>query len=124
MKLDFYINFDFGLRGDYKGLYKWLDKNRAEERGNCYALIKGYQLSSEFFFGLTDVKEKNLKFIKHIQQEIKESVELSSTDRIYLTFALIDSNKLGGAFLFGKKQSTPWEGHYSESGDCELDFGL
>lgn len=124
MEKRIFINFDLSLRGDYKGLYKWLDKNNAEERGNGYALIKKYFYPDSELAGASDYKEKNMKLINFIRKDIKKFAEIGSSDRIYLTFETFEKESLGGIFLFGKKQATPWEGHYNESSETETDFDL
>lgn len=122
MKLHFYINFDFGLRGDYKGLYKWLDKNNAEERGNGYALIRKYEFPEKELEGASGYKEKNQRLITYLRTEIKEFAEIGPSDRIYMTFVPLELGKLGGIFLFGKKQASPWEGHYLNGDEAVIDF--
>ncbi|WP_461632048.1 hypothetical protein [Labilibaculum euxinus] len=122
MNINFYINYDFGLRGDYKGLYKWLDKNKAEERGNCYALIKKYNFPDSELSGITDNKEKIKKLVFYLREEIKTFVTIEPSDRIYLTFKVFESGNLGGIFVFGQKQSSPWEGHYLNDNEPEIDY--
>lgn len=122
MNVPFYISFDLSLRGDYQGLYRWLDKNKAEERGNGYAFIKSYNCPDSELEGATDFKEKNYKFANYVKKEILEYAEIGSSDRIYITLKLIDNNHVGGLFLFGKKQSEPWEGHYQDDSEISGDF--
>ena len=122
MKINFYINFDLSLRGDYKGLYKWLDKNNAEERGNGYALIKKYNFPDSKLEGIIKEIEKDKMLINYIRNDIKKFVEIGSSDRIYITFKTIGKNNLGGIFLFGRKQSAPWEGYYQKESKIEFDF--
>ena len=38
------LTFDFGMKGDYEGLFKWLDENNAEERGYGVAVIPNYHI--------------------------------------------------------------------------------
>lgn len=122
MKLNFYINFDFGLRGDYKGFYKWLDKNKAEERGNGYALIREFEFPDQELIKITDGKNKNVWVIDYLKKDIQKYAEIGSSDRIYLTLKSLFNDNLGGIFLFGKKQASPWEGHYLTEGETEMDF--
>ena len=122
MKITFYISFDLNIRGDYKGLYKWLDKNKAEERGSNYAIIKGYDFPVTEISGLTKVSEKNNAFAKYLRNEILQFVNISSSDRIYLTISMIDTNHIGGIFLFGRKQSNPWEGTYVDDDNSDIIF--
>lgn len=122
MNINFYINFDLSIRGDYKGLYKWLDKNNAEERGNGYALIKGYHFPDSKMSGLTEMGEKNNAFAVHLRSEIKEFASINKSDRIYLTMGIIGGDKIGGIFLFGRKQASPWEGSYLDDISTDIDF--
>ena len=107
MKITFYINFDLNIRGDYKGLYKWLDKNKAEERGNNYALIKKYDFPEKEIEGLTTIAEKNNALAKYLRKELTEYVEITKTDRIYITIKVLGGDNIGGIFLFGRSQSNP-----------------
>jgi hypothetical protein len=122
MKITFYINFDLNIRGDYKGLYKWLDKNKAEERGSNYAIIKKYDFPDEKIEGLTKVLAKNNAFAKHLKEEINEYVTIGKSDRIYLTLKVFGRENIGGIFLFGRKQSDPWEGTYTEDDNTDDNF--
>ena len=124
MKIKLYINFDLSLKGDYKGLYKWLDKNNAEERGNGYALILEYDFPNSELEGITNIREKNLRLINFLRNDIKKFTEIGASDRIYLTMKNIEEGKLGGIFLFGRKQATPWEGYFQDTSESETDFDL
>ncbi|WP_432670536.1 hypothetical protein [Flavobacterium sp. SM2513] len=123
MKIKFYINFDLNIRGDYKGLYKWLDKNKAEERGNSYALIRDYDFPETEIKGLTTIAEKSTAFAKYLRNELKEYVEIAKTDRIYITFKVLGGDNIGGIFLFGRSQSSPWEG-YADVDNNDVNFDL
>ena len=122
MKITFYINFDLNIRGDYKGLYKWLDKIKAEERGSNYAIIKDYEFPETEMVGLTKIYEKNNAFAKYLRNEIKKFVNVGNSDRIYLTIAMIGTDHIGGIFLFGRRQSSPWEGAYVDEDNSEITF--
>jgi hypothetical protein len=115
MQIKIYISFDLSIRGDYKGFYSWLDKNNAEERGNGYAYIKDYFCPDKVFSGAKDFKEKNTMFFNYLKKDIKKFAEISNSDRIYVTLKVIDSDYIGGVFLFGRKQSSPWEGFNNDS---------
>ncbi len=113
-KINFYINYDLGLRGDYAGLYKWLDKNKAEERGYGYARIKDYEYPENLYDNTDENTEKNSKLIEHIKKELKSFVKLEPSDRIYLTMKGVGNKKIGGTFLFGGKRPAPWQGYYQK----------
>lgn len=122
MKMKIYINFDLSIRGDYKGFYTWLDKNNAEERGSGYAYIKDYPFPEKEFRGAKDFKEKNIKLFNYLRKEIKDFAEIGTADRVYVTLKVIDTDHIGGMFLFGKSQSAPWKGYYQVEGDKNNDF--
>mgnify|MGYP000959872475 CR=1 FL=1 len=106
MKKYIWINYDFGLKGDYEGLFIWLDKLNAKECGNNCALviIEDYQ------------KEKDVG--EFIYDQIKTNVNLDDKkDRIYINWLEGKSNgmtsepKIKGKFVFGKRKRAPWEGY-------------
>ena len=123
MNIRLYINYDLSLRGDYKGIYKWLDKNEAKERGNGYALIENYNIPESVISKSKDI-DKDATIIKYIREDLQESVDIKPSDRIYLTFKKLEDEKLAGIFLFGKPQMPPWEGTYNESSEAVIDFDL
>jgi hypothetical protein len=123
MKITFYINFDLNIRGDYKGLYKWLDKNKAEERGNNYALIKNYDFPDTKIQDLSTIADKSNAFAKYLRNDLTESVEIGKTDRIYITIKVLGGEHIGGIFLFGRSQSNPWDGYAGDDiTDVNYDF--
>ena len=43
MKQAIWLSYDLGVRGDYEGLYAWLDKHQAKECGDNIAyFVYGY----------------------------------------------------------------------------------
>jgi hypothetical protein len=91
-----WISFDLGIEGDYKGLYKWLDKNNALECGDNFAYFKKNLTSSD------DIP-------RILKAEIKEDVSIKKGDRIYVIYRNIDK-KVKGDFIFGGRKRSPWEG--------------
>ncbi|MCC6550056.1 MAG: hypothetical protein IT279_08310 [Ignavibacteriaceae bacterium] len=104
MKKAFWISYDLGLKGDYAGLYTWLDSVGAKECGDSIAFF-----TMEIAGGSLD----------SIKKEIKDSVKLSKTDRIYLIFQEEGTNKTKGKFLFGGRKRAPWEGYAKPEGVVE-----
>jgi len=96
-KNGFWISYDLGLKGDYSGLYTWLDTVSAKECGDSIAFF-----TKEY---------KGEQIITEIKKEIREYVTLSKTDRIYLIFLEKESKKVKGKFLFGGRKRAPWEGY-------------
>lgn len=101
MKKAIWISYDIGVRGDYEGLYAWLDSKRAKECGDSLAFIE---------------YEDDGNIIESLRSEIKEVVELTKKMRIYVIYREADTNKLKGKFLFGTRKAAPWTGYASEPG--------
>jgi len=116
-KKTIYISFDFGMKGDYEGLYLWLDENNAEERGYGLAIIKHY----EYIPKTNDKSKIDLEFFEYLKNEIGEYVDLGKSDRIYAMWKSFHKNGIRGAFLFGNKKQAPWVG-YSQEEDNFFDF--
>jgi hypothetical protein len=98
-----WISYDLGVKGDYPGLYNWLDIHHAKECGNSVAYLK-YEFSSDL---ITEIKE-----------DLKKNVELNKSDRIYLIFR--KGNRLetiAGRFIEGNRKGSPWEGYAPQTGD-------
>ncbi|HPX76985.1 MAG TPA: hypothetical protein PLW77_10410 [Bacteroidales bacterium] len=103
----FWISYDLGLKGDYSGLYTWLDTVKAKECGNGIAFFsKAY---------------KN-DFIEAIKNDIKKFVKLNKTDRVYLIYRDNETKKIKGKFLFGGRKRAPWEGFATGIQDVDEDF--
>lgn len=122
MKVNFYINFDLGLNRDVKGLFKWLDKNNAVEKGNGHALIKNYNFPEEEFQNEIEGEKNSLTFVNHLRKEIKKTVKIEAADRIYLTFKTFETNDLYGVFLFGEKKPAPWRGYSLIEKESKIDL--
>lgn len=102
-----WISFDLGVKGDYSGLYRWLDNSDAVECGDSLACVR-----LEIPEG-TDPAE-------FVAEEIEEIVDLSKSDRIYAIWRN-DDGKIKGRFLFGKRKASPWQG-YGDNADVEDDI--
>jgi len=63
-----WMSYDLGVKGDYEGLYAWLDEHSAAECGNSVAFLR-YEYSADF---LSELKE-----------DIARHVNLDKRDRIY-----------------------------------------
>lgn len=119
MKKTIWISFDFGMKGDYDGLYKWLDKNDASERGYGLALVKNIEVP-----GSIKSKDKpDLEFLKYIKNQLSKNVKIGTNDRIYMIWNSVNQNAARGGFLFGNKKPSPWEGYAQKDQDI-LDFDI
>lgn len=106
MKKFVWVSFDLGIRGDYEGIYEFLDAHKAKECGDKLAA---------FNF------ESKHDLIGDLTKELKKSVNLDKRSRVYMIY-LGDDQKLKGRFLFGSRKSPPWAGH-APSHDEEEDIG-
>jgi len=104
MKLSVWISYDLGIKGDFNGLYQWLDTHQGVECGNSMALIK-FEYQNNF---LTELKSNLEKF-----------VEIKSTDRIYIIYKNAEKDKTVGRFLIGNRKAAPWTGYAISSETIE-----
>lgn len=91
-----YLSFDLGLRGDYDGLYAWLDKYKAKECGAGLALL--------------DYPDTGTEFMETLEKELLHEVAFDNNDRLYVVWRENDGSKLKGKFLRGNRKSAPWVG--------------
>lgn len=91
----FWICYDLGLRGDYTGLYAWLDSHKAKECGDSLAVF-------EFDCGA--------HFIEEIKSELTNKVKFNKEDRIYLIWKDPQKDLIKGRFIIGQRKPAPWEG--------------
>ncbi|WP_316834594.1 hypothetical protein [Pedobacter nutrimenti] len=99
-----WISYDFGLKGDYTGLYTWLDNNNAKECGIGLAYCS-------FDVSQLGIDKKDKSLIEKITSDIKKSVKLSRTDRVYIIWKDSLNNKIRGEFINGARKQSPWEGY-------------
>ena len=105
----FWMSYDLGIKGDYSGLYAWLDTVGARECGDSVAVFK-------MEVGSADPAEEILK-------QIRKFVEFGKTDRLYLIYR-DESRKLNkGKFIVGnRKVRAPWEGYAIVSKEHQEDY--
>lgn len=108
MKKAIWLSYDFGIKGDYEGLYTWLDDLEAKECGDSLA----------FFYYEID---ENEDLINKIKEDIKKNISLTKRDRIYIIYKS-DDGKLKWTFIFGKRKSAPWTGYGSKFIGIEEDY--
>lgn len=96
----FWISYDLGVKGDYSGLYEWLDAHDAVECGDSLAFVT--------WQGAVD---KDLT--SEVKADLKKAVKLSKHDRIYLIWKDMTS-QVKGRFIFGKRKASPWTGYSNE----------
>ena len=104
-----WLSYDLGIKGDYPGLYKWLDTHKAKECGNSVAYFK-YSYNSDL--------------VNELKVDLNQNIDFSNGDRIYVVFA--QKNKEGktgtvGKFIINNRKGSPWEG-YAPLDENLLDF--
>jgi hypothetical protein len=106
MKKTVWMSFDLGVKGDYEGLYRWLDSRQAKECGDSVAL---------FYFEPKTVED----LPSEIEASVRESVNIDSRARVYIIF--LGKGRLAkGRFLFGQRRVAPWTG-FAPNGPTEDD---
>jgi hypothetical protein len=100
----FWLSYDLGLKGDYQGLYRWLDSVKAMECGNNFAVFK---------------KNDSLNVVQEIETDLSAKVTFKEGDRVYLIWKDAKTDKIKGQFIKGHRKPAPWEG-YSDYYEKEL----
>ena len=103
-----WISYDLGVRGDYEGLYSWLDTHGAKECGDSVAVLK-YRYERD----LTE----------ELRGELNNSIEVNKRTRIYIVYRENSTNKNKGKFVFGGRRAAAWTGYaasYSDTVDEEV----
>jgi len=98
MKQSIWISYDLGIKGDYPGLYRWLDSHKAKECGNIIAFLS-YEYKSNL--------------IKEIIVDLKKAIEFKNGDRVYIVYTESKEGKQHslGRFIVGNRKSSPWFGY-------------
>ena len=110
MKKSLWLAYDFGIKGDYTGLYTWLDNQNAKECGTGLAyFIYNYNSTSSKF---------DEKAITQLKEQLKANIQLSKSDRLYLIWKDKENDKIKGEFINGARKQSPWKG-YGELGGNE-----
>jgi hypothetical protein len=102
-----WVSFDLGVKGDYEGMYAWLDGQNAKECGDSVAC---------FWY---DHSGKDL--LQDLKEDLDNSVELDTKrNRIYVIRNV--KGKMKGAFIFGRRRNAPWTG-VAATGEQDEDNG-
>ena len=91
-----WISFDLGIRGDYEGMYAWLDSHEAKECGDSVAYLK-YEFQGDL--------------VQALLRDIEDSLEVTKKTRIYVIWQDPESGSMKGRFIIGGRKSPPWTGH-------------
>ena len=109
-----WISYDFGLKGDYTGLFTWLDNHNAFECGNGLAFFR-------YDIGNLKISDNSKELVNKISSDIKEYVKLSKADRLYIIWKDGLTNHVRGEFISGNRKQAPWEGYGKLKGDNLID---
>lgn len=108
-----WLSYDFGLKGDYTGLYTWLDNMKALECGVGLAY---------FTLDLENAKLRKTLYDtgvpKYIKKILNDNVKLSKSDRVYIIWRDSETRFVKGKFINGNRKQAPWEG-YGKLGESE-----
>jgi len=98
MEKPIWISYDLGIKGDYQGLYSWLDDHNAIECGNNVAFVQ-YSINKDL--------------IPELKKDLESKIDFKPGDRIYLVRMGTKEGKelIIGNFIIGKRKSNPWEGY-------------
>lgn len=102
----FWLNYDLGLRGDYPGLYSWLDSLGARETGPSSAI---FTLENE---AQTDEEVKEL-----VLASLSAHCKLKEGDRVYLIWNSPETGKSKGSYIYGNRLRPKWEGYSKAIGE-------
>jgi hypothetical protein len=95
MKHFVWVSYDLGVKGDYEGMYAWLDRHLAKECGDSVACFS-YDHPTE-------------DLLQDLKNDLGSSVELDvKKNRIYVIRSVKGAMK--GSFIFGNRRSPPWAG--------------
>jgi hypothetical protein len=102
MRAFVWFSFDLGVRGDFEGMYQFLDSHGAKECGDSVGA---------FHF---DYKKD---LIEELRKSLKEYVTFNKRSRVYAIFQ--KDGKFAGRFIIGRRKSPPWTGFSVSNGDKE-----
>ena len=106
MKALIWLSFDLGVRGDFEGMYEFLDARGAKECGDSVGA---------FWF------EYKKDIASELEKVLRTAVTFDKRSRVYIVCPS-GKGKTGGRFIIGKRKSPPWAGFGPSQGD-EEDIG-
>jgi len=104
MKHFVWISFDLGVKGDYEGMYAWLDSKGAKECGDSLACLRYEHESNDL---LEDVKK-----------DLNANVEFDEKKSRVYVIRLV-KGKMKGSFIFGRRRNPPCAGFGGAGEDAE-----
>lgn len=100
-----WISFDLGIRGDFEGMYHFLDDHEAKECGDSIATFRF---------------EYKKDLLAELLKELKANVTFDRRSRVYAIYSNANG-KISGKFLIGKRKVPAWSGFGSAEHD-EVDI--
>ncbi|MFZ1103192.1 MAG: hypothetical protein WAN86_10195 [Hyphomicrobiaceae bacterium] len=91
-----WISYDLGVRGDYEGLYAWLDAHDAKECGDSLAVL---------------AYSHDGALLDKLKADIKKHVTIDKRTRIYVVYRDKATGKNKGRFIFGARRAPVWTGY-------------
>jgi hypothetical protein len=98
-----WMSFDLGVRGDYDGMYEFLDSHEAKECGDSLAIFN-YEYKKDI--------------IAELKKDLEKLVNIDKRTRIYVIYP-VPISKHKGKFLFGSRKAPPWAGFAPSQDDSE-----
>jgi hypothetical protein len=106
MRHRIWISFDLGVRGDFEGMYEFLDAYGAKGCGDS--------LGTLWF-------EYDGDLVRELTRQLKKKVSFGPRSRVYVVFPNAEG-MYSGRFIIGRRKSPPWAGH-GPSQEDEEDIG-
>lgn len=105
MRALIWLSFDLGVRGDFEGMYEFLDDHEAKECGDSLGT---------FWF------EYKKDLVTELAKELRTKVTFDKRSRVYVVH--FSQGKSTGRFIIGKRKSPTWTGFALSRGN-EEDIG-
>ena len=102
-----WISFDLGVRGDYEGIYEFLDENDARECGDSVAFLN---------YSFTD------DLVEELGEDLKQFIEPDKRTRIYVMWQDPSKKKMKGRFVFGRRKKPRWSGYGGSDDPDDHDY--
>ena len=101
-----WLSFDLGVKGDYEGMYRWLDAHEAKECGDSVAYLK-YNFESDL--------------IENLTQELTKDIQVTPRTRVYVIWRNLEHKSFSGRFIIGGRKAPPWAGFANTGEHAESD---
>jgi len=98
MRKTVWLSYDLSVKGDYEGLYKWLDNVGASECGDSLAYFK------------IDTPD-GMDVPDFVADSLRADVKFGKSDRVYLIWRNDQEGLNKGRFIIGNRKASPWKGY-------------